>query len=146
VTAHCCMRPILIVVAGIVGAVVLLWVVLLACLVILRPEGATVRDAARIVPDSIRLVHRLWRDANLPRGVRLRLFFLLAYLAFPIDLVPDFIPVVGYADDAIVIGVVLRNVIRRAGPDIVRRHWPGSDDGLAVLGRLCRIPDLRPDR
>ena len=76
--------------------------------------------------------------------MRDRLLLLLAYLALPIDLVPDVIPVLAYADDAIVIGVVLRSVIRRAGPDVVRRHWPGSDDGLALLGQLCRIPHLSP--
>ena len=75
----------------------------------------------------------------------MRLYLLLGYLAIPIDLVPDVIPVIGYADDAIVIGVVLRSVIRRAGPDIIREYWPGSDDGLALLTRLCRIPTLPPD-
>jgi uncharacterized membrane protein YkvA (DUF1232 family) len=78
-------------------------------------------------------------------GPALRLYLLLGYLAIPIDLVPDVIPVIGYADDAIVIGVVLRSVIRRAGPDIVREHWPGSDDGLALLAQLCRIPTLATD-
>lgn len=74
----------------------------------------------------------------LPRGVRLRLWLLLAYLAMPIDLVPDFIPVLGYADDAILVAVVLRSVIRRAGPDAVARHWPGDEKGLEAVRRLTR--------
>ena len=139
------MRPILTIVAGVIAAVVVLWLVLLICFAILRPPGATLRDAVCIVPDAIRLVHRLARSRELDRGARVRLYLLLGYLAIPIDLVPDVIPVIGYADDAIVIGVVLRSVIRRAGPDIVREHWPGSDDGLALLTRLCRIPTLPPD-
>ena len=98
------------------------------------------------MPDAIRLVHRLAREGDLSRGTRARVWLLLGYLAIPVDLVPDFIPVIGYADDAILIGIVLRSVIRRAGPQIVRRHWPGSDQGLALLGQLCRIPDLRPDQ
>lgn len=57
----------------------------------------------------------------------------------PIDLVPDFIPVLGYADDAIIVAVVLRSVVRRAGIDAVRGHWPGSADGFAAL---CRITGL----
>jgi uncharacterized membrane protein YkvA (DUF1232 family) len=73
-------------------------------------------------------------------------FLLLGYLAFPVDLVPDFVPVLGYADDAIVIGIVPRSVLRRAGPEVVRDNWPGSDEGLALLAQLCRIPTLRPDR
>jgi len=131
-----------IVIAAIAGLVVL-WLLLLLCLALLRPDGTTLRDSARIVPDAIRLVSRLSRDRTLSRTIRLRLLLLLGYLALPIDLVPDFVPVLGYADDAIVIGLVLRSVIRRAGPEVVRQHWPGTESGLNTLARLCRIPDLR---
>lgn len=75
-----------------------------------------------------------------PRGVRVRLWLLLAYLALPVDLVPDFIPVLGYADDAIVVVLVLRSVVRRAGPDAVARHWPGTAEGLAALRQVARLP------
>jgi WD40 repeat protein/uncharacterized membrane protein YkvA (DUF1232 family) len=67
---------------------------------------------------------------------RVQLALLLGYLATPFDLVPDFVPVLGYADDAIVVSLVLRSVVRRAGAPLVRHHWPGTDDGLAVLARL----------
>jgi hypothetical protein len=72
--------------------------------------------------------------------VRGRLWLLFAYLALPFDLIPDFIPVIGYADDAIIVAAVLRSVVRRAGPDAVRRHWPGTPDGLAALWRAARLP------
>jgi len=134
------------IVIGTIVSLVVLWLVLLIGLAWLRPRGSTLRDAARIVPDTARLVHRLARDRNLGRGVRIRLFLLLAYLALPIDLVPDIIPVLGYADDAIIIGVVLRSVMRHAGPEAVRQHWPGSPDGLTVLARLCRLPGLSDDQ
>jgi uncharacterized membrane protein YkvA (DUF1232 family) len=62
----------------------------------------------------------------------------LAYLALPFDLVPDFIPVLGYADDAILVSWVLRSVIRAVGPDVVAELWPGTPDGLAVVRRLTR--------
>ena len=68
----------------------------------------------------------------------MRLALLLGYLALPFDLIPDFIPVLGYADDAIIVTLVLRSVVRRAGEDAVRAHWPGSDDGFAALARLVR--------
>jgi uncharacterized membrane protein YkvA (DUF1232 family) len=93
----------------------------------------------RILPDALRLIRRLAADRTLPRGVRIRLALLLAYLAIPIDLIPDFIPVLGYADDAIIVTAVLRGVVRRAGIDAVRANWPGSDDGLAALIRLTGL-------
>ncbi|MDI6104781.1 YkvA family protein [Actinoplanes sp. NEAU-A12] len=89
----------------------------------------------RLLPDLLRLLERLAGDAGLPRGVRVRLWLLLAYLAVPIDLIPDFIPVIGYADDAIIVALALRSVARRAGPQALHRHRPGSPAGLAaVLG------------
>jgi uncharacterized membrane protein YkvA (DUF1232 family) len=139
-------RTIVTIVVAAVAGLVVLWLVLLLCLALLRPDGTTLRDSARIVPDAIRLVSRLSRDRTLSRTIRLRLLLLLGYLALPIDLVPDFVPVLGYADDAIVIGLVLRSVIRRAGPEVVRQHWPGTESGLNTLARLCRIPDLRDAR
>jgi uncharacterized membrane protein YkvA (DUF1232 family) len=85
------------------------------------------------------LIRRLAADQTLPRSVRVSLALLLAYLAAPIDLVPDFIPVLGYADDAIIVTTVLRSVVRRAGLEAVRAHWPGTDDGFAALVRLTGL-------
>ena len=86
-----------------------------------------------------RLLRHLTGDGTLPRGVRVRLWLLLAYLALPIDLIPDFIPVLGYADDAIVVALALRSVARRAGPAAVERHWPGSPEGLTAVMRLVSV-------
>ena len=121
---------------GVAAALLLAWIALVIVLVIGRPRGGMLREALRLLPDVIRLLHRLAADPTLPRGVRIRLGLLLAYLASPIDLIPDFIPVLGYADDAIIVSVVLRGVVRRAGIDAVRAHWPGSDDGFAAVARL----------
>jgi uncharacterized membrane protein YkvA (DUF1232 family) len=77
--------------------------------------------------------------------VRIRLWLVLGYLAIPIDLVPDFVPVLGYADDAIIVTAVLRSVVRRAGLEPIRGHWPGTEDGLAIVLRLCGLAD-QPDR
>ena len=105
---------------GIAAAVLLAWLALVIGLVIVRPRAGLLREALRLLPDVLRLVRRLAADTTLPRGVRLRLGLLLAYLACPIDLIPDFIPVLGYADDAIIVTAVLRSVVRRAGIDAVR--------------------------
>ncbi|GLW20227.1 DUF1232 domain-containing protein [Microbispora triticiradicis] len=124
---------------GVAVALLVTWIALIGMLAVVRPRGGLLREALRLLPDVLRLVRRLAADPDLPRGVRVRLGLLLAYLAFPIDLVPDFIPVLGYADDAIVVTAVLRSVVRRAGLPAVRRHWPGTDDGFATLARLTGL-------
>ncbi len=93
----------------------------------------------RLLPDVLRLVQRLARDPALPRGIRWRLALLLAYLALPIDLVPDFIPVAGYADDVLLVAWVLRSVVRAAGPAALEQHWPGTEEGLVVVRRLAGV-------
>jgi uncharacterized membrane protein YkvA (DUF1232 family) len=89
------------------------------------------------VPDVVRLVRRLAADRSLPRAVRVRLWLLLGYLLSPVDLVPDFLPVIGYADDVVVVAWALRSLVRRAGAGAVERHWPGSAAGLDVVRRLA---------
>ncbi|HVL80140.1 MAG TPA: YkvA family protein [Actinomycetota bacterium] len=125
---------------AVVGALLLAWVAMVVALLAAGPQAGMLKEAVRLLPDTIRLLRRLAADPSLPRGVRVRLWLLFAYLALPFDLVPDFVPVLGYADDAIIIAAVLRSVVRRAGPDAVRRHWPGSDEGLDALARLARLP------
>jgi uncharacterized membrane protein YkvA (DUF1232 family) len=121
----------------VVVAVVALWVVLLTALLIFRPRGIDLREAKRFVPDVVRLLRDLARDPEVGRGVRVRLVIRAAYLAMPIDLVPDFVPVLGYADDVIAISIVLRSVVRHAGVAAVERHWRGTPAGLAVVRRLA---------
>lgn len=125
---------------GVLGGVALTWLLLVAALLITRPRGGLLKESLRLLPDMLRLLRRLTADSTLPRGVRWRLGLLFAYLAFPIDLIPDFIPVLGYADDAIIVAATLRSVVRRAGMEPLRRHWPGTDDGLAALTRLAGLP------
>lgn len=135
------------VVGAVVGGLVLLWALLvLALWVAARRESQRVdlRELLRLVPDLVRLVSRLARDPSLPRGVRVRLGALLVYLALPIDLVPDVIPVVGYADDVVVVALALRSVVRRAGVEPVERHWPGTAVGLDAVLRLAGVAQGRP--
>jgi uncharacterized membrane protein YkvA (DUF1232 family) len=118
----------------------LTYLVLLGALLVAGPKGNLLSEALRLLPDLLRLLRRLGGDPSVPRAARVRLWMLLGYLANPIDLVPDFVPVLGYADDAIIVSLVLRSVVRRAGAPVVHRHWPGTDDGLAALGRLTGLP------
>jgi uncharacterized membrane protein YkvA (DUF1232 family) len=128
------------VVWSILAALTATYLVLLAGLVLVRPDGVTLSATLRLLPDLLRLVRRLAADRQLPRRVRVRLWLLLGYLASPIDLVPDILPIIGYADDAILVAAVLRSVVRSAGPERLARHWPGTDDGLAVIARLAGVP------
>lgn len=124
---------------GVVAGVLVLWLALIVALWLVkgRHDLAALRGGLRLLPDVLRLLKRLATDPSLPRGVRIRLWALLIYLIMPIDLVPDFIPVVGYLDDAIIIAIALRSVIRRSGEEAIRRHWPGTADGLAAVLRLA---------
>lgn len=126
---------------GLAAGLLLAWVALVVVMIVARPRGGLLREALRLLPDLLRLLPRLAGDRTLPRGARIALALLLVYLAFPLDLVPDFIPVLGYADDAIIVAAVLRWVVRRGGIQAVQRQWPGTDDGFAVL---CRLAGLTP--
>ena len=124
---------------GIACGLVLLWAALAAVLWLTKPGDHDLKETLRLLPDVIRLIKRLAADPATPRGVRIRLLLMLGYLALPFDLIPDFVPVLGYADDAIIVALVLRSTTRSAGPDALAKHWPGTPQGLAALNRLCRL-------
>jgi len=127
------------VIVGVAVAFAVTWVAFVVFLVVVRPRGISLREARRFLPDVARLLADLSRDDTVSRRIRRRLGALLVYLALPIDLVPDFIPVLGYADDVIVIACVLRSAVRQAGADAVERHWRGTPEGLMLLRRLTGI-------
>ncbi|MBJ7338084.1 DUF1232 domain-containing protein [Mycolicibacterium sp.] len=126
---------------GVVGGLIVLWLALVAALWFAKPDDVGLRDVARLLPDLLRLLKRLAADPAAPRAVRARVGLLLVYLALPIDLIPDVIPVIGYADDAVIVAIVLRSVARIAGSDTLAEHWPGTPAGLDALLRLCRLGD-----
>jgi uncharacterized membrane protein YkvA (DUF1232 family) len=104
------------------------------------PGVARVKELARIVPELGKLFMRLGRDRRVPALWRLALIVLGAYLVSPIDLIPDFLPGIGQLDDAAIAAVVLRAVVRAAGPDVVSEHWPGTKASLNVVLRLAGYP------
>ena len=127
---------------SVLGGLLLLWLALVLFLWIEQrkhPGGASLRDLLRLAPDVARLLKRLASDRSVSIGVRIWLGILLVYLLSPIDLIPDFIPVLGYADDALVVAIALRFATRRAGSEAVERHWPGTSEGLAALLRLAGL-------
>ena len=96
------------------------------------------RALATFIPDCIVLVTRLARDPRVPRRRKLLLLGLVGYLALPFDLVPDFIPVAGQLDDAIIVALVLRHFVKAGGDQLIRELWPGPQPSLDVILRLAR--------
>ncbi len=127
---------IVIVLLGVVAS----WLLLIAVLWINRPTRALIGPALRLIPDLVRCVRSLLADPATPRSARFALAGLLAYLASPIDLVPDFLPVIGAIDDLVLTAIVLRWVIRRLGRERIRAAWTGDPAGLALLERLVDRP------
>jgi uncharacterized membrane protein YkvA (DUF1232 family) len=105
------------------------------------------RAFATLIPDCLVLVARLVRDPRVPRRRKLLLLALGSYLALPFDLVPDFIPVAGQLDDAIIVALVLRHFVRAQGEPLIRELWPGPERTLALLTGLraaARAPATEP--
>jgi uncharacterized membrane protein YkvA (DUF1232 family) len=98
------------------------------------------RAVAGFVPDCVVLFSRLLRDPRVPRRQKLLVAALLPYLAMPFDLVPDFIPVAGQLDDAVIVVFVMRHLARR-DPGLLVEHWPGPRSSLALLLRFVGVPE-----
>ena len=100
-------------------------------------RGRDARDVARFIPDCIVLFKRLLGDPRVPRSAKLAIGLLVPYLAMPFDLVPDFIPVAGQLDDAILVAATIAYTVRHAGREVIEELWPGSDRGLRVVLALA---------
>jgi uncharacterized membrane protein YkvA (DUF1232 family) len=121
---------------GLLLALLTLWAFLVVVLWIVRPRDVRLAELVRVVPDLVRLVRSLLTDRSAPLGVRLALAGLLAWLVNPIDVIPEFVPVLGPLDDVIVAVLVLRYVRRRLGSAELGRRWPGTPDGYRLLSRI----------
>ena len=120
----------------VVLALIAVYAAFVAALLVAGRRGQA-RAVAGFVPDCVVLVKRLMSDPRVPRRHKLALGLLIAYLAMPIDLVPDFIPVAGQLDDLVIVALVLRSFVRSGGETIVREHWPGPENSLAIVLRLA---------
>ena len=123
------------VVVGMVAGLVALWAVIIALLWLFRPRGVGLREALAIVPDLLRLIRGLIADATTPLDVRAVLVAMLIWIVSPIDLIPEFIPVIGPLDDVAVAVLALRYTRRRLGIERLRSRWTGSSAGFELLQR-----------
>jgi uncharacterized membrane protein YkvA (DUF1232 family) len=121
---------------GILGGLVVLWLILLGLFWAFRPRGFPVRELLGLLPDLLRLLRSVIGDRSVPLDVRIVLVGLVAWIVSPIDLIPEFIPVLGPIDDVVVAIVALRYMRRRLGIDDLRRRWTGTDDTFAALVRV----------
>ena len=121
----------------VVGIGLAVWAVLILVLLLVGRKTAA-RELATLLPNLIRLFRGLLADGRVPFGSKLLLGAAVAWFVSPIDLVPEFIPVLGPLDDAVVAALVLRHVVKKAGRDVVAEHWAGDERTLGVLLRVAR--------
>ena len=124
------------VIVAIAVGLVALWALFLVLFWALRPKGVPVRELLGLIPDVLRLLRSVIGDRSAPADVRLVLIGLLAWILSPIDLIPEFIPVLGPLDDVVVAVVAMRYMRRRVGVADLRARWTGTDDGFALLLRV----------
>jgi uncharacterized membrane protein YkvA (DUF1232 family) len=120
-----------------VAIAVIVWIGLIVALILVG-RRALARELATLVPNLTRLFAALMRDPRVPFRAKLVLGATALYLAMPIDLIPDFVPIAGSLDDAIVAAFALRFVVRASSPEIVAEHWPGDPATLRRILWLAR--------
>jgi uncharacterized membrane protein YkvA (DUF1232 family) len=121
---------------GTILGLLVLWVASLVLFFVLRPKDVPVRELLAVIPDVLRLLRSLIRDGAVPADVRLVVIGLIAWILSPIDLIPEFIPVLGPLDDVVVAIVAMRYVRRRVGIADLEARWQGTPDGFALLTRV----------
>lgn len=106
---------------------------------VLPPDGTSIQarqlvtDAVMMMPNIVKLIARLLKDPRVPRRAKITLGLAAAYVASPIDLIPELIPVVGWADDVLIVMFAIDSLIQRAGPDVVDELWDGPGDLLSLV-------------
>jgi uncharacterized membrane protein YkvA (DUF1232 family) len=116
----------------------LVWAGLVIALMVAGRKTAG-RELVRLLPNLVTLFHGLFRDPRVPLVSKVLVGGAMVWIASPIDLLPEFLPVIGPLDDAIVAGLLLRHLIRSAGEDVIRDHWRGDARTLAIILRVSNI-------
>ncbi len=126
-----------------IGVAVAIWAVAIGVL-FLAGRRLAARELATLLPNLVRMCRTLLRDPRVPRGSKVLVGLAVVWFVSPIDLIPEFIPVLGPLDDAVLAALVLRHLVRRAGREVVAEAWPGDAATLARILRLARVPAPEP--
>jgi uncharacterized membrane protein YkvA (DUF1232 family) len=121
-----------------IGVAVAIWAVAIVVLFLVGRRLAA-RELATLLPNLVRMCRTLLRDPRVPRGSKVLVGFAVLWFISPIDLVPEFIPVLGPLDDAILAALVVRHLVKRAGREVVAEAWPGDPATLERIFRLARV-------
>jgi uncharacterized membrane protein YkvA (DUF1232 family) len=114
---------------GIGTAIATVWLLIVIALIRAKRRNQDPRAPLRLVPDLARLLTRLARDRTIPLRVRARIYLAILYNVQPINLIPDFIPVIGLLDNVVVTAWAIRSTVKHTDDKIIARHWPGTSEG-----------------
>ena len=103
------------------------------------PKPTSLKEYALLAPRLVKLVWKLARDPRVPARAKATLFLLAGYLVLPVDVIPDFIPGIGQADDLLVAAFALDQILNRVPDRVVREHWDGEEDVLDVVRQILDI-------
>lgn len=113
----------------------------------MRSRQEMLKEAILLGPNLIKLLYRLLRDKRVPRQRRLAMSLVAAYIVSPIDVIPDFVPVLGSVDDVLVLAFAIDYLLQASPPEVVDLHWDGSADGLELIrGIAAWGVEMLPDR
>ncbi|MDX2343383.1 MAG: YkvA family protein [Acidimicrobiia bacterium] len=113
----------------------------------MRTRQEILKEAVLLVPNLGKLMYRLLRDKRVPRNRRLAMTLVGAYVVSPIDLIPDFVPVLGSVDDLLVLAFAVDYLLAASPPEVIEDYWDGSQDGLELVrGIAAWGVEMLPDR
>jgi uncharacterized membrane protein YkvA (DUF1232 family) len=122
-----------------IGIAAAVWIAAVLAL-FLGGRHLAARELAALLPNLVRMCRTLLRDRRVPLGSKIFVGVAVVWFVSPIDLVPEFIPVLGPLDDAILAVFVLRHLVKHAGREIVAQAWPGDP---ATLEGMLHLAGLR---
>ena len=122
-----------------VGVLMASWAILIVLAKRLPPGLA--KDLATVLPACVTTARKLRRDPRVPRRVKVAVAFAGLWVLSPIDLIPEFLPIIGPLDDVVVVALALRYAARRVPPEALLEAWPAE---RRILERL--VPSLQAER